>query len=296
MIAKTFHKNIDPSSPLWRKMVFNSITQMRRMPIFSVLFLVIFLICGIFGSSLAPLDPTDGDLSRSLIPPFQDRNYPLGTDHLGRDILSRIICGARISMIVCIMVIFFAGSIGTVLALLSGYIGGKVDIIIMRIVDTMLSIPYMMIAIALAAILRPSLFNIIILLSILGWTGYARVIRGEVLRIKDSDFVKLAKIDGCSKTRILIHHIFPNIVNTLVILATLQVGAVIIIESSLSFLGLGVPPPAPSWGGMLADSRSYISNWWLSTFPGLTIMATVLSCNLLGEWLRLQMDPQFRQK
>src|SRR4030042_1385234 len=229
MIAKTFHKNIDPSSPLWRKMVFNSITQMRRMPIFSVLFLVIFLICGIFGSSLAPLDPTDGDLSRSLIPPFQDRNYPLGTDHLGRDILSRIICGARISMIVCIMVIFFAGSIGTVLALLSGYIGGKVDIIIMRIVDTMLSIPYMMIAIALAAILRPSLFNIII-------------------------------------------------------------------ESSLSFLGLGVPPPAPSWGGMLADSRSYISNWWLSTFPGLTIMATVLSCNLLGEWLRLQMDPQFRQK
>jgi peptide/nickel transport system permease protein len=198
-------------------------------------------------------------------------------------------------MIVGVLVVFFAGSLGAIFALLSGYMGGKVDMAIMRVTDTILSIPYLMLAIVMAAILGPSMFNIILLLSLLGWTRYARVLRGEVLRIKNSDFIKLAQIDGCSNVRILARHIFPNIVNTLVILATLQVGVVIIIEASLSFLGLGVPPPAPSWGGMLADSRNYISNWWLSTFPGVSIMLTVLSGNLLGEWLRFRLDPKFKQ-
>lgn len=267
----------------------------KNTPILPFCVLILVVICGIFGPLLAPHSSTQTDMMASLLPPFTNKHHLLGTDHLGRDILSRIIAGSRVSMIVGIMVVFFAGGIGTIMAMLSGYIGGKVDLVIMRLVDTILSMPYLIIAIALASILGPSMGNIILLLSALGWARYARVLRGEVLRVRECDFVKIARIDGCSRTRILIRHIFPNIVNTLVILATLQVGAVIIIEASLSFLGLGIPPPAPSWGGMLADSRNYIDEWWLATFPGLAIMATVLSCNLLGEWLRLRLDPKFRQ-
>jgi peptide/nickel transport system permease protein len=270
-------------------------TPRRNLPIIPIIIIGLVIFCGVFGPTIAPQDPTEGDLFVSLMPPFESWDHPLGTDHLGRDILSRIIVGARISMIVGVLVVVFAGSLGALMALLSGYLGGKVDQVIMRITDTILSIPYLMLAVVMAAILGPSMANIIILLSLLGWTRYARVLRGEVLRIKNSDFVKLAKIDGCSNTRILGLHIFPNIVNTLIILATLQVGVVIIIEASLSFLGLGVPPPAPSWGGMLADSRSYIGDWWLSTFPGVAIMLTVMASNLLGEWLRLRLDPKFRQ-
>jgi len=257
--------------------------------------LLLVIICGLAGSKLAPQNPNEGDLLRSLMPPFQDKAYPLGTDQLGRDIFSRIIVGARISLSVGITVVVIAGSLGALMAMLSGYLGGKVDMIIMRLTDAMMSIPFLMLAVALAAVLGPSLRNVIILLSIMGWTGYARVLRGEVLRYKESDFVKLAQVDGCSKTRILRRHIFPNIFNSLIVLATLQVGSVITIEAALSFLGLGVPPPAPSWGGMLSDSRSYTSVWWMSVFPGLAIMLTVLSCNLLGDWLRLRLDPKFRQ-
>lgn len=285
----------DVGFPSRANVILRKIVKLRNLPIFSIIILSLVVICGVFGPLFAPNDPTEGDLIRSLMPPFKSLEFPLGTDHLGRCILSRIICGARISMIVGVLVVFFAGSLGAIFALLSGYMGGKVDMVIMRVTDTILSIPYLMLAIVMAAILGPSMFNIILLLSLLGWTRYARVLRGEVLRIKNNDFIKLAQIDGCSNIRILTRHIFPNIVNTLVILATLQVGVVIIIEASLSFLGLGVPPPAPSWGGMLADSRNYISNWWLSTFPGVSIMLTVLSGNLLGEWLRFRLDPKFRQ-
>jgi peptide/nickel transport system permease protein len=276
------------------------VSVMKELPLFSMILLSVFLFLGILGEFIAPHDPTRTNLGAVLLPPFWVEGgttaYVLGTDPLGRDILSRLISGARISIEVGFAVVIIAGTIGTVVALLSGYLGGKIDALLMRLCDIFLSIPYLMIAIVLAAVLGPSKENIIIILIILGWARYARVLRGEVLRVKEGDFVRLAVIAGCSQTRIMVRHIFPNIVNTLIILATLQLGTVIIAEASLSFLGLGVPPPTPAWGSMCADGRNYIFDaWWISLWPGFTIMLVVLSCNFLGDWLRVRLDPKFRQ-
>jgi peptide/nickel transport system permease protein len=215
---------------------------------------------------------------------------------LGRDVLSRLLIGTSISLQVGFLVVVLSGFIGTMVALFSGYLGGWVDTILMRFTDIMMSMPYLMIAIVLAAVLGPSKNNIIIILSLTGWATYARVLRGEVLRIKEREFIFLSVITGCSKIRIMFRHIFPNIVNTLVVLATLQLGVVIIAEASLSFLGVGVPLPNPAWGSMIAEGRTYISvAWWLCTWPGLAILLIVLSCNLFGDWLRVRLDPQYRQ-
>lgn len=262
--------------------------------------LFIFLLCGIFGKFFMPHDPLKNHLRAVLSPPFWQEggttNFFLGTDQMGRDILSRLIGGASISMEVGFVVVAVAGAIGIGIALLSGYLGGRVDALTMRLCDIFLSMPYLMIAIVLAAVLGPSRNNIIIILVILGWAGYARVLRGEVLRIRDGDFIHLAELAGCSKIRIMLRHIFPNIVNTFIVMATLQLGTVIIAESSLSFLGLGVPPPEPAWGSMAAEGRSFIfDSWWICVWPGLTILLVVLSCNLLGDWLRVRLDPKFRQ-
>jgi len=247
-----------------------------------------------------PHDPLLVRLMDSLTPPFWQEGgsatYLLGTDSLGRDILSRIIGGASISLQIGLIVVSISAGIGCLLALLSGFFGGWVDIIIMRVTDMMLSLPYLLIAIVLAAALGPSQGNVTLVLVIVGWAQYARVLRGEVLRIRESDFIRLAIVAGASKTRIMLRHIFPNIINTLVILATLQIGVVIITEASLSFIGVGVPPPAPSWGAIIAGGRNHIMNaWWLGTFAGVAIFLTVLSFNLLGDWLRVRLDPKFRQ-
>jgi peptide/nickel transport system permease protein len=223
--------------------------------------------------------------------------YLLGTDHLGRDVLSRLIFGARVSIIVGTLAVVVAGVVGTALGILSGYMGKWVDQVIMRVTDTWLALPALTFAIFLAAILGPSEMNIVIILSLVYWTRYARVIRGEVLSLREREFVRLAIVAGCSKWTIMKRHILPNVLNSAIVLASLQLGVVIIAEAALSFLGVGVPPPKPAWGLMLADGKKGLmaGYWWLTVLPGSCIMLMVLSANLLGDWLRVKLDPQLRQ-
>ena len=278
--------------------IFRTLREAPALPLF-LFALMVFL--AIFGDVVTPHDPIKINMTKRLRPPWGfergSREHIFGTDQLGRDILSRVISGARVSLIVAVTAVAIAGTIGTTLALLAGYLGGWVDMIISRVVDTMFSLPYLLIAIVLAGVVGPSLRNIILILGITMWAGYARVLRGQVLQLKEIDFTKLAIVSGSSRARIMIKHIFPNIINTLTVLATLQVGTAIIAESSLSFLGLGVPPPHPAWGSILSDGRPYISiAWWLCLFPGIALSLTVLSGNLLGDWLALKLDPRFRQR
>ncbi len=225
-------------------------------------------------------------------------DYPLGTDKVGRDILSRIIHGSRISVIVAVVSILCGGVIGTTLGVAAGYFGRWVDIIVMRAVDISLSIPVILLALVLVTALGASFGTIITVLILLLWAHYARMARGEALSVRVQDFVARSRVAGSSHPRIMLRHIFPNVFNSLVVLATLQVGFVIILESTLSFLGAGIPRPTPAWGLMVADGRELVtsqSGWWMSLFPGLAIMLTVLSMNLLGDWLRDRLDPKQRQ-
>ena len=271
-----------------------------RTPLIPLIILPIFVVCGLFGDFIAPKDPIDQTLEAARTGPVWTEEgsfeYPLGTDAYGRDILSRIISGARISLWAGLAVVFLGGGVGYILALLAGFLGGWVDTLIMRLADAFLSMPYLMICIVLAAILGPGIGNIIVVLVVFGWARYTRVLRGEVLRVKEGDFIKLATVTGCSNMRIMLQHILPNIMNTFIVLATINLGQVIIMESILSFLGVGVPPPIPAWGSMCADGRLYIASaWWISAWPGLAILLVVLSFNLLGDWLRVRLDPKFRQ-
>jgi peptide/nickel transport system permease protein len=275
--------------------------RMEGFPYIPAVILVTVVLTAIFADVLAPHNPEVGILGDRFRPPAWQTggstNHLLGTDHLGRDVLSRLIFGARISIIVGFMAVAVAGSIGTVLGIVSGYLGRWADQIIMRTTDAWLALPALMFAIFLAAILGPSVSNIIIILGAVFWTRYARVIRGEVLSLKERDFVRLAIVAGCSKRKIMLKHILPNVINTAIVLGTLQLGIVIIAEASLSFLGVGVPPPQPAWGLMLADGKKGLmaGYWWLTVLPGSCIALMVLSANLLGDWLRVKLDPQLRQ-
>ena len=275
--------------------------RLEDFPLAPVLILVGFALVAVFANMLAPHDPEVGKLAARFRPPSWQAGgttgYLLGTDHLGRDVLSRLIFGARVSIVVGFTAVIVAGAIGTALGILSGYLGGWVDQVIMRITDTWLALPALTFAIFLAAIVGPSEMNIVIILGAVYWTRYARVIRGEVLSLKERDFVRLAIVAGLSKWKIMARHILPNVINTAIVLGTLMLGVVIVTEAALSFLGVGVPPPKPAWGLMLADGKRglMVGYWWLTVLPGTCIMLMVLSANLLGDWLRVKLDPQLRQ-
>jgi len=255
----------------------------------------------IFANVLAPYNPEIGVLGDRFRPPAWQAGgseaHLLGTDHVGRDVLSRLIFGARVSMVVGFTAVIVAGILGTTLGILSGYLGGWVDQVIMRVTDTWLALPALTFAIFLAAVVGPSEMNIVIILGAVYWTRYARVIRGEVLSLRERDFVRLAIVAGCSKKTIMRRHILPNVLNSAIVLGTLMLGVVIVTEAALSFLGVGVPPPKPAWGLMLADGKKGLmaGYWWLTVLPGICIMLMVLSANLLGDWLRVKLDPQLRQ-
>jgi peptide/nickel transport system permease protein len=275
--------------------------NVRGWPLIPIGILIALALIAIFADFIAPNNPEIGALGDRFRPPAwvaggSDKHL-LGTDHLGRDVLSRLIFGARVSMVVGFMAVIFAGVVGTTLGILSGYLGGWVDQVIMRITDSWLALPGLTFAIFLAAIVGPSVSNIVIILALVFWTRYARIVRGEVLSLRERDYVRLAIVAGCSKWTIMRKHILPNVVNSAIVLATLQLGIVIVTEASLSFLGVGVPPPQPAWGLMLADGKKGLmaGYWWLTVFPGTCIALLVLSANLIGDWLRVKFDPQLRQ-
>ncbi|MDZ7379836.1 MAG: ABC transporter permease [candidate division KSB1 bacterium] len=277
-----------------------SVFQIRRFPGVAMIILVFLLVIpGLFAEWIAPHDPVKGSLGARLKPPMWAKggsiDHPLGTDKVGRDILSRIIYGARVSLRVSLEAILVSGFIGTTLGLVAGYFGGKVDALIMRLVDISLGLPLILVALVFVAALGPSFTTVVVVITLLLWARYARQVRGETLSIKERDFIARARVAGASHLRIMVRYILPNVVNTLIVLATLQVGFVILLESSLSFLGAGIPRPTPAWGLMVADGRELIvTAWWISMFPGLAIMLTVLSLNLLGDWLRDHLDPKLK--
>jgi peptide/nickel transport system permease protein len=273
----------------------------RDLPVVPVTIIGATLAAALFADALAPHDPVLGNLRHRHRPPAWlaggDASHWLGTDHLGRDVLSRLLFGARISLLVGFTAAVVAGAVGTAVGIVSGYYGRWVDQVIMRVVDAWIALPAISFAIFLAVLLGPSEMNIVVILGGIFWTRYARVIRGEVLSLKERDYVHLAIVANCSKWTIMRRHILPNVLNTSIVLSTLIVGVVIVAEAALSFLGVGVPPPKPAWGLMLADGKEGMmaGYWWVTLFPGLAIMLVVLAANLLGDWLRVKLDPQLRQ-
>ena len=272
----------------------------RQYPLFPIAILVLVLIIpGILANQVAPHDPIAGSIPDRLTPPvWQDGgtwDHILGTDKVGRDMLSRIIHGARISLTVAVISIFIGAFVGVSLGLVAGYFGGSVDHIIMRLVDVKLALPSILLALVLATVMDAGFTAVIIIISIVIWARYARMVRGETLRVRELDFIARARVAGASDMRIMIHHVFPNVVNSVIVLATLEIGQIILFEAALSFLGVGIPPPNPAWGLMVADGRVLVvTAWWVAFFPGLAILLTVLSMNLFGDWLRDKLDPKLR--
>jgi peptide/nickel transport system permease protein len=275
--------------------------RLSSFPVVPVAIIAAMVLIALGADVLAPHNPEVGALGMRFKPPAWQAGgsaaHLLGTDHLGRDVLSRLLFGARVSLVVGFTAVVVAGFLGVVLGITAGYLGGWVDEVIMRLTDTWLALPALTFAIFLAAVMGPSEMNIIIVLAAVYWTRYARVIRGEVLSLKEREYVRLAVIAGCSRLTIMRRHILPNVLNSAIVLATLMLGVVVVTEAALSFLGVGVPPPKPAWGLMLADGKRGLmaGYWWLTVLPGLCIMLLVLAANLLGDWLRVKLDPQLRQ-
>ncbi len=268
-----------------------------RKPYLGLFFLGVFFFMVIFADLISPYDPFASDLSKGTLPPSWQEGgtaaHLLGTDFLGRDQLSRIIHGSRMSLVVSVGCILIYGTIGIILGLISGFFGGKTDMFIMRLSDIWQSVPGLIVILLLVSVIGASAKTVIISIGITGWPQFARVVRGECLSLKERDFVRLARVAGCSNFQIMASHIFPNIINTLLVLSTIQIAGIIVLSATLSFLGLGTQPPSCDWGLMLAEGRQYITYaWWLVTFPGIAIAITVIGFNLTGDWLREILDPK----
>ena len=271
-----------------------------RLPWTAFVIIAVLVIVAVFAPLIATHSPTEQSLPNKLKPPAWQQGgsttHLLGTDMLGRDLFSRLVYGARVSLTVAMFALMSGGLIGLAVGIVAGYVGGRTDSTLMRIVDATLTFPTILIALLLAVSLGAGLRTIVLAITVIIWARFARVVRGEVLSVKTRDFVALARVHGCSHLRIMAIHIVPNVLNTFMVLLTLHIGFVIIVEASLSFLGAGIPPPTPSWGQMVADGRSHIASaWWLSALPGAAIMLVVLAFNLFGDWLRDWLDPRLRQ-
>ena len=272
----------------------------KEVPTLPLVILICMIFLAVFADWVSPHSPLRGAIGKSLIPPaWMDGGsltHMFGTDRFGRDILSRLIYGARVSMSVAFLSIGITASFGTVVGLISGFYGGRIDSLLMRIADLFLSIPGILVALLLAVILGPSYTNVIIIVLVILWPRFARQVRGETLSIKEMDFVVLAQAMGVSSFSIMRNHIFPNVIPSLLVLSTFEVGFVVILEATLAFLGVGIPPPNPSWGIMISEGRNYLeSAWWMSLFPGIGIGLTVFSLNMAGDWVRDKLDPKLRQ-
>lgn len=284
---------LDPASPRlgWRQRV-----SEKRLPWLPMGALLLLAVCAAFAHWLAPHDPTSLNVINSKLAPFESREHPLGTDVLGRDMLSRLIYGARTTAQISVIALALGAVIGTVVGLVSGYWGGWADALLMRITDAALGFPTILLALVVVVIMEPGPVAIILAVLLTVWARFARMIRGDVLTVKGYDFVTLARITGVRAPVILWRHIFPNVANTLMVITSLMVGQIILLEAALSFLGLGLSPGAPAWGIMVAEGQDVILDvWWLSLFPGMAITVVVLAFNFFGDWLRDYLDPKLRR-
>ncbi|MBI9044164.1 MAG: ABC transporter permease [Anaerolineaceae bacterium] len=268
-----------------------------KIVVMGLVFLFLMVFGAVFAQQLATHDPITTDLRARLSPPIGFEGYSeghfLGTDAIGRDVWSRLVYGARISLMVGFVAVVIAGILGTTLGLISGFFGGWVDDIIMRLADVQLAFPFILLMLAVLAVVGPGLWNLIIVLGVTGWVSYSRVVRGTVMSLREKEFVEAARCIGASNFRIIVRHILPNIVGPVVVIASFSVASTIIAEASLSFLGMGVDLDTATWGKMLSEGREYVRDgWWLTTIPGLAIALTVMGINLVGDWLRDEIDPK----
>ncbi len=272
----------------------------RRWPVFSAIVLGLLLIGAIAYPVLIPHDPRVSDIMLRNTPPIGFEggtwSHPLGTDPLGKDMLALLLAGGRVSLMVVAISIVTGKSIGTGIALISGYYGGMLDEILMRLLDVWYGIPFLMVAMIVVVVMGPGVNTMMGVLAMSSFAGVVRVVRAEVLSLKERDYVALAKVSGASTPRIMLRHILPGVYSTLLVVLTLQTGGLILAEAFLSFIGAGIPPPTPAWGLMVADGRSYMQTaWWVAIFPGVFILLTVMALNFLGDWLRDKFDPRLRQ-
>ena len=283
-----------------RNSLYRAFAQFQRWPVIPVVILVILIFAAVSAPVIAPYHPIRGNLANRSIPPFWleggSQEHVLGTDQQGRDVLTRMMYGARVSLTFAALTIAIGVVLGAFLGAISGYLGGHVDEIIMRLVDLTNALPFLLAALVVVSVFGSSFRTLLVVLSLFAWGGYARQVRGEVLQLKEMDYIALAKVAGASPIRILWRHLLPGVTNTLIVVATLGTGQIILAESTLSFLGVGIPPPNPAWGSMVSDGRNYIASaWWIAVIPGMGIGLTVVALNFLGDWMRDKFDPRLRQ-